>query len=109
MTAALRKHLDGMRERGELHAFNAEYKRRRKQAEAEGRYYMSYRLALVLLRREKILVPLSVHDEGDLSVPRGATTLISRVKQVMEEAVPLVLPVVAEVKLGDHWGAVSAD
>ena len=67
------------------------------------------KMALVLLRREKICVPLSVHDEGDLSVPRGAAAFIARVKQVMEEAVPLVLPVVAEVKLGANWAEVSGD
>jgi DNA polymerase I-like protein with 3'-5' exonuclease and polymerase domains len=65
--------------------------------------------ALVLLRREGIVVPLIVHDEGDLSVPRGAAAYIARVKAVMEAAVPLLLPVVAEVKLGAHWGEVSAD
>jgi len=91
--------------------FGGEYARTHKALNSliQGSAADQMKMALVLLRREKILVPLSVHDEGDLSVPRGATTLISRVKQVMEEAVPLVLPVVAEVKLGDHWGAVSAD
>jgi len=65
--------------------------------------------ALVLLRRQGILVPLSVHDEADISVPRGASAFIARIRQTMEEAVELLLPVIADVKLGDNWGAVSGD
>jgi DNA polymerase I-like protein with 3'-5' exonuclease and polymerase domains len=67
------------------------------------------KMALVLLRRAGITVPLSVHDEGDISVPRGASAFIAQVKQIMEEAVILNLPVVAEVLLGDNWGSVSVD
>ena len=44
-----------------------------------------------------------------LSVPRGAEAFIAEIKRTMEEAVQLLLPVVADVKLGENWGAVSVD
>lgn len=65
--------------------------------------------AIVMLRRMNIIVPLIVHDEGDLSVLRGSTEFIAKIKQVMEEAVPLSMPVIAELKMGADWGAVSAE
>jgi DNA polymerase-1 len=66
--------------------------------------------ALVILRRAGILLPLVVHDEGDLSVPKGgAQAFIADVERMMEDAVPLLLPVVAEAKVGRNWGDVSAD
>jgi DNA polymerase I len=67
------------------------------------------KMALVLLRREKIPILLTVHDEADASVPREAPAYIARIKQIMEEAVPLLLPVVAEVKIKANWGLVSVD
>jgi DNA polymerase I-like protein with 3'-5' exonuclease and polymerase domains len=55
-------------------------------------------------------LPLVVHDEGDLSVPKGgAQAFIADVERMMEDAVPLLLPVVAEAKVGRNWGDVSAD
>lgn len=63
------------------------------------------KIALCHLRREGIPVLLTVHDESDLSVPMGEAgdRLIARVQAIMEAAVPLRVPVVAEVKLGAHW------
>lgn len=67
------------------------------------------KLALVLLRRAGIRVQLTVHDEADMSVPRGADAFIAQIKGIMEEAVTLLLPVIAEVKTGAHWGETSVD
>jgi DNA polymerase I-like protein with 3'-5' exonuclease and polymerase domains len=67
------------------------------------------KMALCLLRREGIPVLLTVHDESDMSVPMGAEgeRLIARTREIMETAVPLVLPVVADVKVGASWGHVG--
>ena len=51
MTARLKRHLDGMRQRGALHAFNAEYRCRREQAQAEGEPFMSYATAMARLQQ----------------------------------------------------------
>lgn len=91
--------------------FGGEYARTYKALNAliQGSAADQMKMALVLLRRAGIKVQLTVHDEADLSVPRGADAFISKIKGIMEEAVELLLPVVAEVKLGAHWGETSVD
>ncbi|MFA5901735.1 MAG: DNA polymerase [Hyphomicrobium sp.] len=65
--------------------------------------------AQVAFRKEKIPLLVAVHDEGDFSVPRGADAYIARIKAIMEDVLPLRVPVVAEVKIGGNWGDVSVD
>jgi hypothetical protein len=51
LSERLRKHLDQMRQSGELHAFNREYKARRRAALERGQTFMSYKAAMARLRR----------------------------------------------------------
>lgn len=46
---------------------------------------------------------LTVHDEGDFSVPQGKESLIHEVKRIMETCVTLRVPVVAELEMGPNW------
>lgn len=64
--------------------------------------------AQVLMRREGIIPLVVVHDEADVSIPRGAAgaVLTGRIKEIMESAMPLSIPVVAEIKTGGNWAAV---
>ena len=52
---------------------------------------------------------LTVHDENDFSIPKGAkqTELISELKHMMETAIPLRVPVIAEASIGPNWGDVE--
>jgi len=67
------------------------------------------KMAQVALRREKIPMLVAVHDEADLSAPRGADAYIARIRAIMEGVLPLRVPVVAEAKFADNWGDVSVD
>lgn len=67
------------------------------------------KLAQVALRRAGVPLLVAVHDEADLSVPRGADAYIAKVKRIMEEALTLRVPVVAEAKTAANWGDVSAE
>ncbi len=64
--------------------------------------------ALCLLKRASIPILVTVYDEADLSVPLGEAgdRLIAQVKEIMEGAIPLKVPVVAEAKIGANWGEV---
>ena len=64
--------------------------------------------AQVNMRREGILPLIVVHDDSNLSIPMGEAgeRKIARVKEIMETAVTLTIPVLADVKIGDNWAAV---
>ena len=51
MTIDLQQHLMNLRASGELQGFNAEYQRRRNEAKAEGKGFMTYRVALTRLQQ----------------------------------------------------------
>ena len=65
--------------------------------------------ALVTMRREGLLPTVTVHDEADASIPRGAEgdRRLDRMVQIMEQAIPLAVPVLAEVSTGPNWGECS--
>ena len=48
---------------------------------------------------------LTVHDELDLSVPPGRERLLRDVQYIMENCIPLRVPVRADLEVGPHWGA----
>lgn len=52
---------------------------------------------------------LTVHDELGFSVPQGNKQLeiIKEIKHLMETAIPLRVPVVAEASIGPNWGDVE--
>lgn len=64
--------------------------------------------AQVLMRRAGITPLVVVHDESDVSIPRGeeGSRRMAQIKEMMESAMPLSIPVVAEAKIGANWGAV---
>lgn len=66
------------------------------------------KLAQVAMRREGIIPLVVVHDECDVSIPRGdaGVRLVERIKAIMEAAMPLTVPVVADVKIGANWAGV---
>lgn len=64
--------------------------------------------AQIQLRREGITPLVAVHDECDVSLPRGSAgqVLVNRIRDVMESAVTLTVPVIADVKVGGNWAGV---
>lgn len=66
------------------------------------------KLAQVRLRREGILPLIVVHDDANASIPRGGEGLlkVNRIKEIMESAVTLTIPVIADVKIGENWADV---
>ena len=52
---------------------------------------------------------LTVHDELDFSIPKGPKQLdyIKEAKNIMEHAIELRVPVIAEAYLGPNWGDVE--
>lgn len=67
------------------------------------------KLAVVAMRREGILPLIIVHDDTNTSIPQGheGTVLANRIQEIMESAVSLTVPVLADVKVGADWAAVS--
>lgn len=65
--------------------------------------------AQVMMRREGILPLIVVHDDANASIPMGeaGAQKVARIKDIMENAVTLTIPVLAEVKIGANWAAVS--
>lgn len=63
------------------------------------------RVATELVDWDEIRLHLTVHDELDLSVPKGERGLIvaSELKDMMQDYA-LDVPVIAEVELGENWG-----
>lgn len=49
---------------------------------------------------------LTVHDELDVSVPQTAAgqEAIMELKRLMEDAIPLSVPVIGDLKIANHWG-----
>lgn len=47
---------------------------------------------------------LSVHDENDWSLPIGDDKIIKELTDMMENAVKLKVPVLADVEIGPNWG-----
>lgn len=65
------------------------------------------KLAMRDMWREGILPHGTVHDEVDLST--GDPKVVARVKEIMENALPLNIPVVVDVGVGDNWGQASME
>jgi len=66
--------------------------------------------AMVDMHSAGLLTPLlQVHDELDWSMPLGAAgdEIIVEIKDVMEHAVKLKIPVLADVETGPNWGALT--
>lgn len=65
--------------------------------------------ALIMMRRANIPFLISVHDEAGLSRPRGEVgdRLQKDCTEIMEQAVTLSVPSVADVKVGASWGTVE--
>jgi DNA polymerase-1 len=66
------------------------------------------RVATELVDWDEIRLHLTVHDELDLSVPRGERGLAAarRLKEMMQDF-ELDAPIIAEVELGENWGATT--
>jgi DNA polymerase I-like protein with 3'-5' exonuclease and polymerase domains len=64
------------------------------------------KMALVALRREGLPSNLTVHDEANKSVPKGeeGERMVDRMVEIMEDVLPLAVPVIAEAKTGRSWG-----
>jgi len=66
--------------------------------------------ALAIMYKAQMPLPLlTVHDENDWSLPMGAEgdKLISDIVEVMENAVKLKIPILADVETGPNWGALK--
>jgi DNA polymerase I-like protein with 3'-5' exonuclease and polymerase domains len=65
------------------------------------------KMALVALRKAGLLCPLTVHDEADRSIPMGVEgeRIVDRMVEIMEDVVQITVPMIAEAKTGDSWGA----
>lgn len=61
------------------------------------------------MRREGINPLVVVHDDANISVPRGeeGQRRLSRAMEIMADAVHLLVPSLAEAKIGINWGDVS--
>lgn len=64
--------------------------------------------AQVQMRRAGILPLIVVHDDSNVSIPMGTAgeRKIARIKEIMETAVTLTIPVIADVKIGANWAEV---
>ena len=56
-----------------------------------------------LLQKHQANMLLQVHDELVFEVPPEEAKLIPKIQQLMEEAVTLSVPLVAETNVGDNW------
>lgn len=67
------------------------------------------KMALVALRAEGFPVAITVHDEADLSLSKGDAGRLAlvRIKEIMENVVKLVVPVIAESSAGPNWAEVK--
>jgi DNA polymerase I-like protein with 3'-5' exonuclease and polymerase domains len=63
--------------------------------------------AVVMMRREGIIPLNIVHDDTNNSIPRGeaGVRMIGHIKDIMEAALPLSIPVVADVKVSQLGGS----
>jgi DNA polymerase I-like protein with 3'-5' exonuclease and polymerase domains len=62
------------------------------------------KLAMIELTREGVPIQLQVHDEVDLSASEDERPMVERAARIMEDVLPLRVPVVADVSWGDNWG-----
>jgi DNA polymerase I-like protein with 3'-5' exonuclease and polymerase domains len=67
------------------------------------------KVALARLREAEFPVLLTVHDEVDLSIPRGeeGDRQAKAITEIMQNAIPLVVPTTVDFKAGSDWGAVK--
>lgn len=63
--------------------------------------------AMLMCWREGIVPLIQMHDELGLSV--GEPETVGRVRQIMLEAVPLLVPMKVDVQLGSNWGEASQE
>lgn len=66
------------------------------------------KVAQVRMRRAGIPVLIVVHDDCNVSIPRGdeGSRRVAQIKDIMENAIPLSIPVLADVKIGANWSEV---
>lgn len=58
---------------------------------------------------DEIGVPrLTVHDELDFSDPGGKDQAFAEMRRIMETAIPLRVPVIADYEIGPNWGELKA-
>ena len=50
---------------------------------------------------------MTVHDEGDFSIPPDKMELLAEVKHIMETCITLRVPVIAELEVGPNWGSLK--
>jgi DNA polymerase I-like protein with 3'-5' exonuclease and polymerase domains len=50
---------------------------------------------------------LTVHDELDFSDPGGKDEAFAEMKRIMEQAIPISVPVISDVEIGPDWGHVE--
>jgi DNA polymerase I-like protein with 3'-5' exonuclease and polymerase domains len=64
--------------------------------------------AQVRMRREGYIPSIVIHDDANKSIPRGeaGARMVGRLKEIMESAVVLTVPVLADVKIGANWAEV---
>jgi DNA polymerase I-like protein with 3'-5' exonuclease and polymerase domains len=67
--------------------------------------------AMVELDREvidwdEVIMHLTVHDEADMSIPRGerGDRVLRDSREIMANAVKLSLPILVGVDVGENWG-----
>lgn len=61
--------------------------------------------AMVNIYERHDRVPLvTVHDEGDYSVPKRDKSVIQTIRHEMEHAIELVVPVIVDLAVGRSWG-----
>lgn len=63
--------------------------------------------AMLDMWKEGIVPLIQVHDELCFSMDSGSQ--LRRVQQIMVETIPLLVPVVAEAKVGYSWGTANGD
>jgi DNA polymerase I-like protein with 3'-5' exonuclease and polymerase domains len=65
--------------------------------------------ALCAMRREGINPLVVVHDDANISIPKGVEgwRLMDRAAEIMAHAIELVVPSSADCKIGMNWGDVS--
>lgn len=60
--------------------------------------------AMIGVYKERKRFPLSqVHDELNYSLPRGDREESAKIKHILEHCVPLTVPIVADLHIGEHW------
>lgn len=78
-------------------------------ASVQGSAADQMKLAQIGFRRAGIPILLVVHDDANLSIPRGEAgrKLMKDAAEIMAEAVKLEVPSLAEARVGRNWGSVG--